>query len=135
MLRRAAAVVAAFVLFNLIVIAAEAAERRAFPMPAVDLHDKAALAAAVAAMPMAALLLVLAGWALASLAAGAVAARISRRLESSLVVGGLGTAAGMMNNVACPPPTWFWALTLLTFIPAAFAGGRIALRAATQPAP
>ncbi|HEU4427543.1 MAG TPA: hypothetical protein VFT98_02220 [Myxococcota bacterium] len=48
----------------------------------------------------------------------------------ALVVGGLFMLGGVLNNLAFPPPAWFWAATGVVFVPPAWAGGRIASRQA-----
>ncbi len=52
--------------------------------------------------------------------------RAPRSARHALILGGLLTLAGIANNLMLPPPAWFWLPTLLVFLPAAFAGARMA---------
>jgi len=91
--------------------------------------DKEAMRALMASAPVGALLVVLVGWVLGSLAGGFLAARIgwNAPVAHALAVGGLLTLAGIANNLMMPPPAWFWILSLAVFLPAAYAGARLAL--------
>jgi len=94
--------------------------------------DREAIRALLANAPVGALLVVLLGWALGSLLGGFIAARIGRNapMAHALTFGGLLTLAGIATNFMIPPPAWFWIPTAIVFIPAAFAGGRLAPGAA-----
>ena len=84
----------------------------------------------LAGAPVGALLVVLVGYVLASVAGGFVTAWIGRRtpLVHGLALGGLGTLADIANNSMLPPPLWFWVASLMVFIPAAYIGARLAPR-------
>ena len=90
--------------------------------------DREALRTLMAGAPVSAFLVVLFGWTLGSLVGGLVAAWIaaSAQIGHALVVGGLLLLAGVANNVMIPPPGWFWITSLLVFLPAAYAGARLA---------
>jgi hypothetical protein len=92
--------------------------------------DREVVRSLLATAPIGALLVVIVGWTLGSLVGGWVTARIVRRapIGHALVLGGLLTLAGIANNLMLPPPLWFWIASLLVFLPAAYAGGRFALR-------
>lgn len=128
MLRRVLAVAAGFVLFNLLVIAAEFVAAKLYAMPSYS-GDKAELKAAIAAMPIGPLVVVLAGWAMASFAGGYLTALIARARGPALVLGVAATIIGIINNLAVPPPLWFWALTFAVFIPPAWVAARLAVPA------
>jgi hypothetical protein len=36
------------------------------------------------------------------------------------------TLAGVANNLTIPPPLWFWIVSLVVLIPAAYFGARLA---------
>ena len=90
--------------------------------------DREALRELLAQAPVGAFLVVLLGWALGSLVGGYLAAKLasSNPMKHAMVVGLLLTLAGIGNNLMIPPPAWFWLPTLLVFIPAAWAGARLA---------
>lgn len=48
-------------------------------------------------------------------------------MRHAIIVGVLLTVAGIFNNLALPPPAWFW-ISVVVFLPAAWAGGRMAAR-------
>jgi len=95
---------------------------------AEGLTDREAIRALMASAPVGAFLVVLFGWALGTLTGGFLAAWIARQgqLAHALVLGGLLTLAGIANNLMLPPPAWFWIPTLVIFMPAAYAGSRLA---------
>ena len=92
--------------------------------------DREAIRALLASAPVGALLVVLLGWLLASFVGGFLAAWIGWHapVAHALVLGGLLTCAGIANNLMLPPPAWFWIPTLMVFLPAAYAGARLAPR-------
>ncbi len=78
--------------------------------------------------PSTALIVVIVGWSLGSLAGGWVAAKLAAtaKLQHALILGVLLTLAGVANNLMLPPPTWFWVVSLLVFLPSTFFGARFA---------
>ena len=90
--------------------------------------DREAIRALTASAPVGAFLVVLFGWALGSFVGGLLAAVIGRHapVGHALVLGVLLTLAGIANNLMIPPPMWFWLVSLLVFLPAAYAGARLA---------
>ena len=78
--------------------------------------------------PLGMLLVVVIGWVLGSFAGGFVTTWIGRQssLSRTLVLGGLLTLAGILNNLMLPPPVWFWILSLIGFLPATYLGARLA---------
>ena len=128
------AVVAGFVVASAVMMAVETVNGR-FLYPelgklAEGVTDREVIRRIFASAPVGALLVVIFGWALGSLAGGCVAAWITRRtpVGHALVLGGLLTLAGIANNLMVPPPLWFWIAGLLVLIPAAIAGARLAPR-------
>jgi hypothetical protein len=92
--------------------------------------DREAIRALMASAPVGAFLVVLFGWTLGSFVGGLLAAWIGRLapVGHALVVGLLLTLAGIADNLMIPPPAWFWIVSLLVFLPAAYAGARLAPR-------
>jgi hypothetical protein len=133
LIRSILAVVAGLVAANLIMLAVTSVNSVLHPeiVKAVESNDPEALQTAIAAPgSIGALLIVLAAWVLGSLAGGFVGARISQRaaVVHGLIVGGLFMAGGIANNLAYPPPLWFWVATGFAFLPAAYAGARLSVR-------
>src|ERR1700685_532741 len=121
------AVVAGFVVANVVIAGMELVGNSVFPLPrGLDMKDSHALAAYVAAMPPGAVALLLLGYALGSFAGGVVATVISGRttLRPGLVVGALVTAAGALNLVQIPHPLWLALASLATYLPFAWLGSR-----------
>jgi hypothetical protein len=131
-LRSVLAVIAGFVAASAVMMLVESINGHVFypelGKAAQGLTDREAVRALMASAPTGALLVVLSGWALGSLVGGFLAAWIASgaSLRPALIVGGLLTLAGIANNLMIPPPAWFWIPTLLVFLPAAYAGARMA---------
>ena len=133
-LRSVLAVVAGFVVASVVMMAIESINGR-FLYPelgkaAEGITDREAIRRLLATAPVGAFLVVIVGWMLGGVAGGWVAARVSKRapVGHALTLGGLLTLAGVANNLMVPPPIWFWIASLLVLLPAAYAGGRLALR-------
>jgi hypothetical protein len=103
-----------------------------YPLPpGVDASDFEALKALLPTLPVGALLLVLLGWTVAPLAGGFAAAWVARRapVAHALVVGLFFLAGGIAMLVMMPHPLWFAVAGVAVFLPAAYAGSRLAPRA------
>ena len=126
------AVVAGFVAASLVMIVVESVNGHVlYPelgKLAEGMTDREAIRELMASAPAGALLVVLFGWALGSFVGGFVAGWIGRHAPTrhGLILGVLLTLAGVANNMMIPPPSWFWVPTLLVFVPAAYAGARLA---------
>jgi hypothetical protein len=96
------------------------------PDEAFATHEE--LKAFVLQLPLGAKLLVLAAWAAGSFAGGTVAAMVlkSSNASASLITGGILMVSGIMNLLVVPHPMWFWIVSFLIFIPAAYAGFLVA---------
>lgn len=131
-LRSGLSVLAGFVVANLANLAGGLINAALFPAlaRAVAANDAAALATAVDETPGSGLALVvtLLAWAIGSAAGGAVAARLAprARVAHGVAVGALFLVGGIANNLAFPPPTWFWVATGIVFVPCAWLGARAA---------
>jgi hypothetical protein len=129
MLRGVLAVIAGVVAAVVVIMLAELGCSQLFPLPpGLDPTNREAIEAHVAKLPLIALLLVVLGWALGSIAGGWVAARISRTnaTRSALIVGTLLLIAGVMNMMTIPHPLWMWIAGLAVYLPSAWLGARLA---------
>lgn len=134
LMRSVFAVLAGFVVAAIVMMAIEMVNGR-FLYPEIGkaaqgLTDREAIRQLMAGAPLGALLVVVAGWLIASVAGGFVAGWVARRapIGHALLLGGLLTLGGVANNLMLPPPLWFWIAGLIVFIPAAYAGGRLVPR-------
>ena len=100
------------------------------PMPTGQLGNEADLAEIVANAPTAKLVWVLAGWLLAALCGGWVAARLARvrRMGAAIAVGVLILLGVVLNAWMLPHPLWMLLIGVIAPVPLAWAGGRLALR-------
>ena len=131
--RMIAGVVVGVVVAWLTIMLAEFASAPLHPMPAgFDMHDPASVASFVATLPAIALLLVLAGWVLGALGGGYVAARIARKPLPALAVGIVIVAGVVANAVMIPHPPWMTIAGVLSPVPAAWLGARLATRRANR---
>lgn len=98
------------------------------PPPGTDLTDPAALADFINTAPVTAMACVVAGYALAALSGGWVAARISRRHPrlAALIVGALVLLGVVLNYTMIPHPTWMLVSGVLLPVPMAWLGTRLA---------
>ncbi len=135
-IRSIIAVIAGFVAASAVMMIVEAANGRLlYPelgKRAQGVTDRQEIRAIMASAPIGALVVVLIGWALGSVAGGFLAAVIGRKAPDghALVLGALLTLAGVANNLMLPPPTWFWIATFAVFLPATYVGARLVSRRA-----
>lgn len=94
---------------------------------AAGVTNREAVRQLMATAPVGALLVVLAGWALGTLAGGLVAGRMAGRAPErhALILGVVVALAGIANNLMLLPPAWFWAAGLVVPIAAGFVAGRL----------
>ena len=81
----------------------------------------------VAQLPLMALVIVLAGWLVATVAGTSVAAGIGRSRVPAYIVGALLFVAGIVNAFTIPQPVWFSAVSFVVYIVGTMIGGRIAV--------
>ena len=130
-LRSIAAVVAGFIAASIVMMIVETLNGRVFypelAKAAEGVRDREKLRALFATAPLGALLVVIVGWILGSVAGGWVTAWLAPKAKMShgLVLGLLLTLAGIANNLMLPPPLWFWIASLVVFIPAVYLGARL----------
>jgi hypothetical protein len=131
-IRSIAAVVAGFIAASIVMMLIEAINGQViYPelaKAATGVKDRESMRALMAAAPMGAFLVVLGGCALGSLLGGWIAARLAARANvwHGLALGALLMLAGLANNLTLPPPLWFWIASQVVFLPAAYAGARLA---------
>lgn len=135
-IRSILAVIAGFVAASAVMMIVESANGRLlYPelgKRAEGVTDRQEIKALMASAPVGALVVVLVGWALGSVAGGFLATLISRKPPGghALVLGALLTLAGVANNLMLLPPLWFWIATLAVFLPATYVGAQFAPRRA-----
>ena len=131
MFRSILAVIAGFVAASVIMMIVETANGQIlYPelgKRAEGVTDRQEIKAIMASAPVGALLVVLIGWTLGSVAGGFLATLISRKPPGghALVLGALLTLAGVANNLMLPPPFWFWIATFAFLLPATYVGARL----------
>lgn len=126
MLRKALGALAGLVAGVLSIMLAQTISHKLYPPPpGFNPENREALEALMVTMPTGALLLVLFGYALGSLAGGFTAAKIGKHMIPALIVGGLLMLAGIANLAMLPHPTWFAVTNLLLFLPLAWVGGKL----------
>ncbi|MEJ7624903.1 MAG: hypothetical protein WKF34_12995 [Pyrinomonadaceae bacterium] len=102
------------------------------PPPAEVMNDAGRLAAYMVAMPTAAYIVVLIGYVLGSFAGGFIVTKMSRKVGGSqtlaVVIGVVLMIAGILNFFILVPgqPIWFVAASLLSYVPLAWLGYRVA---------
>ncbi len=102
-----------------------------YPLPdSVDPTNYEQLKAYIDTIPFNALLGILIAYAGASMAAGFVTARIasSNPLQRALIPGGVLLLGGIMNLMFIPHPIWFATVSLLLFLPYAWAGAVLGVK-------
>lgn len=129
MLRGVLSLVVGVVASGMTVAVGEAMVSRWFPPPSgLDVSTPEGAAKAIAAAPAAALWLVILGYAIGAALGGYLATRIAHagNLLPAIAVGAILTLSGVSNLVAFSYPIWMALATMVVFLPAAIAGGRLA---------
>ena len=119
-IRSALVLLAGVVVAVLVVILADTLVGTLYPLPAgTDMNDEDSMRTAIAAMPRAAFLLLLAGWMVAAGAGAYLAARLATRsaVLHGMIVALFVLMATVANLAAIPHPPWLWLAIIL--IPAA----------------
>lgn len=131
MLRSILVVLAGLVLGMFVITAVESLIPMVAPLPAVDMHDSAALRAMLAGLPGGVYAMLFAGWGFGALASGLLAARLAARFHTgvprrhALAVGVVQTVGAAANFAMLPHPTWVVVCGLLVFVPMALLGGAV----------
>jgi hypothetical protein len=101
---------------------------RVYPLPSgLELSNAEAARAAIAAVPLVALLLLVTGWALAGGIGAFVAVRLApeHRMAVGLVVAGLLVLATAANMAMLPHPVWMWPASLVLIPLLGWMGARV----------
>jgi hypothetical protein len=129
MWRKIGGVVTGFIIAVVLVQCAEAIVHVLYPFPpGMNQHDMADIKKFVSTLPLQALLLVLTGWLIGTLAGTYAAARIGRSAVPAYVLGALLLAAGIVNAIIIPQPVWFSAVSFVIYIGMTFVGAKLAAR-------
>src|SRR5688572_20704920 len=102
-----------------------------YPVPeGFDLTDEAAFKDFVTSLPVAASLLILAGYATGSFFGGLVAGLIASKMKLSkaITIGGVLMGLGMFNMVSLGHPLWMILFGIVVFVPFAYLGGYLAVK-------
>jgi hypothetical protein len=102
-----------------------------YPLPpGFDYTNKEAMLELINSMPAGAWLFLLSSYIIGSFGGGFIAARITpdNKIRSSIIVGTITMAAGIMNLVQIHHPVWFAIVSTLVYIPFAWLGGRLAIK-------
>ena len=95
--------------------------------------DPEGFARAVEQMPAGTLIVVLLAWALGTFTGSWLAARIVGRAFYGFLVGGVMMLGGITNVISIPHPWWFTVAGIVLFLPAAYAGARLATPGSSDP--
>jgi hypothetical protein len=123
--RNILAVVAGFILANLVIVGVEMVSSLIYrPPPGFNPRDPEAMRELMAVMPAGAWLMVALAWFLGTAVGAAVAVRIGRQAPAALavVIGSLLLAAGVANMLMLPHPGWFVPAGLAMFPLGAYVG-------------
>jgi len=99
--------------------------------PNLDLEDPEAVKAAMANLPLAALLFVPLSFAVGSFVAGLISTLISERSYTfwpAIIAGGALMLLGVVNLTQLPHPTWLAVIIVIVFLPSAFLGYKVLRR-------
>lgn len=98
------------------------------PPKDLDFQDRSAMQLYMETLPLGAFLLVLLGHALGAFSGAFVCQLIvgTPWQIGPMIIGGFFLLGGLMNLRMVPHPTWFAALDLLSYLPAAWLGGYLA---------
>ena len=126
-LRGLAAVVMGLIVAFVVTFAVEWVNTLMYPFPpGTDPHNPMAMKAAMAALPKAALVVVLVGWFGSALLGTWMATRIAQGHPApAVVLGALLLAAAVGNLLVFPHPLWFWGAAFLLYPTATWLGARL----------
>ena len=123
--RNISAVIAGMLVAFLLVFGAEGISHKIYPPPSgMSMTDMAQVKAFVATLPMSVLLIVLAGWLIATFVGTWLAAKIGHNPVPGYVVGALLLCAGIANAFMIPQPVWFSIASFVIYIVATWVGAR-----------
>jgi len=125
-LRRIGAVIVGLIIAAALVEGAEAIVHVMHPFPpGMNEHDFAQVKKYVAALPIDALLLVLAGWLLGTIAGTFTAAKIATTRTPAYILGAILFCLGIVNATIIPQPLWFTIASLVVYVGGTVVGARL----------
>ncbi|WP_251358348.1 hypothetical protein [Kangiella sp. TOML190] len=125
------AVVVALVVAGLVIMGIESINMARFPWPEnLSVEDKKAFAAYVKGLPISALVTVLIAHITGAFVAGFLSSKIAaaNKLTLALICGAILLLGAIVNIFMIPHPGWFMVVNLLTIVPAAILGGKLAIK-------
>jgi hypothetical protein len=102
-----------------------------YPLPpGTDMGDPESLRQGIASLPVAAFLLLVAGWAIAAGAGSYLAARLARQSAAmhGLIVTLFVLVATIANMARIPHPIWMWPAAIILITGAGWAAARLGAR-------
>jgi sorbitol-specific phosphotransferase system component IIBC len=135
-IRSALVLLAGVVAAVVVVMMMDTVTGRIYSLPAgTDPGNRESLRQAVAALPTAAFLLLLAGWALAAAVGSYIAARFAAHARAihGLIVALFVLVATVANLGAIPHPVWLWPATIILIPAAGWAATRLVTREDVPP--
>lgn len=127
-MRLVSGILAGVALAMLVITLTETLNGVLYPMPAIDWNDPLAVSRMIAAMPQAAKLMVVAGWALGALAGAALAVAVTRLAWAGWIPTGAVAIGGIANALIIDHPVWMDVCAVL----APFVGGAIGIALARR---
>lgn len=130
-IRSAVVLLAGVVVAVIVVVLMDGVVGHIYAFPAgTDLNDPESMRRAVAALPTAAFVLLVVGWALAAGAGSYLAARFASHAHAvhGLIVALFVLVATVANLTKIPHPVWLWSATIILIPAAGWAATRFAAR-------
>jgi hypothetical protein len=120
MLRKIIGAIAGLLAAMFIISVTESLNAKLYPLPkGIDIADRQAMQVYISSLPKTALIIVLAGWAIASFVCGLLIRMISKSDDKTpaYLAGLLLMTAGIVNMFSYENPLWFVIIGVLIFIP------------------
>ena len=129
MVRSVVGVILGIAVAMIVIMAVERVSIVVYSRPApINPADPAAPRQGAAGLPVGALVLVLAGYALGTFSGALLAAFVAGRapVTHGLIIGVLFLAANIYTLYTIEHPVWFWIASIAVFLPAAYLGAKLA---------
>lgn len=127
-MKKILSVIAGFIAGYLVIMLIEYINHKMYPLPPgfdLSLADRETKGFFMEMMPAGAFMMLLLAYTLGSFSGGIVSFVISENIQQPLIVGGALTIGGIANMLMVPHPVWFAIVSLLVYLPFAFAGGKL----------
>jgi len=131
MIRKILAVIGGLVAGAIVVSLVEMLSSSFYPLPdGVNMGDYAAMIEHAKNAPLISKIIVIVGWGLAAIAAGAIATLIARNGKNiyAVICAVIFLAFSVFNMFMIPSPVWFWILGTVVWIPLSLLGHKIMLK-------